>query len=70
MTIDELLFCTFVCYSREAHQRFSPHMEKFVPMILQYSLKEDDDIRESCLKTLQVFIQKCPKEVTTHLTEV
>ncbi|KAF2879367.1 hypothetical protein ILUMI_26814 [Ignelater luminosus] len=61
--------CIFgIC--REAHQRFSSHIEEFLPMILQYSLKEDDDIRESCLLTLQIFIQKCPKEITTHLSEI
>ncbi|XP_022915623.1 cullin-associated NEDD8-dissociated protein 1 [Onthophagus taurus] len=55
---------------RQSGHRFGEHIEKFVPLILQYSHKEDDELREYCLQAFESFVNRCPKEISEHIHSI
>ncbi|KAK5639691.1 hypothetical protein RI129_012183 [Pyrocoelia pectoralis] len=55
---------------RQSGHRFGEHIERFVPIILQYSYEEDDETREFCLQAFEAFVQRCPKEITPHIPAI
>ncbi|KAF2884604.1 hypothetical protein ILUMI_21568 [Ignelater luminosus] len=55
---------------RQSGHRFGEHIERFVPLILQYSYEEDDETREFCLQAFEAFVQRCPKEITPHIPAI
>lgn len=52
---------------RQAGHRFGEHIERVMPLLVQYSSKEDDELREYCLQACEAFVQRCPKEITPHI---
>lgn len=57
-------------FSRQSGHRFGEHIERFVPLILEYSYKEDDELREFGLQAFESFVNRCPKEITQHIPAV
>ncbi|XP_063225020.1 cullin-associated NEDD8-dissociated protein 1 [Bacillus rossius redtenbacheri] len=55
---------------RQAGHRFGEHIERVMPLIEQYSRKEDDELREHCLQAFEAFVQRCPKEITPHINSI
>lgn len=55
---------------RQSGHRFGEHIERFVPIILQYSYEDDDETREFCLQAFEAFVQRCPKEITPHIPAI
>ncbi|BES92029.1 Cullin-associated NEDD8-dissociated protein [Nesidiocoris tenuis] len=55
---------------RQAGHRFGEHLERVMELIVNYSEQEDDELREFCLQACEAFVQKCPKEITPHITTV
>ena len=41
-----------------------------MPLIVQYSREEDDELREYCLQAFEAFVHRCPKEITPHISTV
>jgi hypothetical protein len=41
-----------------------------MPLIVQYSREEDDELREYCLQAFEAFVHRCPKEITPHIHTV
>lgn len=59
-----------VFISRQAGHRFGEHIERVMPLLVRYSSKEDDELREYCLQACEAFVQRCPKEITPHINSV
>ncbi|KAI9599345.1 armadillo-type protein [Syncephalis fuscata] len=56
---------------RNNPQRFSNYINKFLPLVVEHAqTKEDDDLREQCLQTLETFVLRCPAAVKPHLETV
>lgn len=60
---------TFIC-SRQAGHRFGEQIERVMPLIVQYSNEDDDELREYCLQAFESFVYRCPKEITPHINKV
>lgn len=41
-----------------------------MPLIVQYSKEDDDELREYCLQAFESFVYRCPKEITPHINKV
>jgi len=41
-----------------------------MPLVVQYSREEDDELREYCLQAFEAFVHRCPKEITPHIHTV
>lgn len=57
-------------YSRQAGHRFGEQIERVMPLIIQYSNEDDDELREYCLQAFESFVYRCPKEITPHINKV
>lgn len=57
-------------FSRQAGHRFGEQIEKVMPLIVQYSNEDDDELREYCLQAFESFVYRCPKEITPHINKV
>uniref|UniRef100_A0A1B6MPH3 Uncharacterized protein n=1 Tax=Graphocephala atropunctata TaxID=36148 RepID=A0A1B6MPH3_9HEMI len=55
---------------RQAGHRFGEHIERVMPLLVRYSSKEDDELREYCLQACEAFVQRCPKEITPHTNTI
>ncbi|NXG47415.1 CAND1 protein, partial [Psilopogon haemacephalus] len=68
--------------SRQAGHRIGQHLEKIIPLIVQYCSVEDDELREFCFQAFESFVRRlhfihsclcsdrCPKEVDPHIPTV
>ncbi|QQP58311.1 Uncharacterized protein FKW44_003584, partial [Caligus rogercresseyi] len=55
---------------RQAGHRFGDHVERVVPLVLEYAKEEDDELREHCLQDCENMILKCGKEITPHIPAI
>lgn len=55
---------------RQAGHRFGEHIERVMPLIVQYSNEDDDELREYCLQAFESFVYRCPKEITPHINKI
>ncbi|XP_076759288.1 cullin-associated and neddylation-dissociated 1 isoform X1 [Xylocopa sonorina] len=55
---------------RQAGHRFGEQIEKVMPLIVQYSKEDDDELREYCLQAFESFVYRCPKEITPHINKI
>lgn len=58
------------CFSRQSGHKFGEHIDKFVPIILQRSDVDDEELREYCLQAFESFVNRCPKEITPNIPKV
>ncbi|NXV75707.1 CAND1 protein, partial [Atlantisia rogersi] len=58
--------------SRQAGHRIGEHLEKIIPLIVQYCNVEDDELREYCFQAFESFVRRylCPKEIDSHIPNV
>ncbi|KFV55793.1 Cullin-associated NEDD8-dissociated protein 1, partial [Tyto alba] len=63
--------------SRQAGHRIGEHLEKIIPLIVQYCNVEDDELREYCFQAFESFVRRtficcdrCPKEIDPHIANV
>uniref|UniRef100_A0A8V5HEU4 Uncharacterized protein n=1 Tax=Melopsittacus undulatus TaxID=13146 RepID=A0A8V5HEU4_MELUD len=56
--------------SRQAGHRIGEHLEKIIPLIVQYCNVEDDELREYCFQAFESFVRRCPKEMDPHIPNV
>ncbi|XP_054693741.1 cullin-associated NEDD8-dissociated protein 1-like isoform X5 [Grus americana] len=56
--------------SRQAGHRIGEHLEKIIPLIVQYCNVEDDELREYCFQAFESFVRRCPKEIDPHIPGV
>ncbi|XP_049622215.1 cullin-associated NEDD8-dissociated protein 2 isoform X2 [Suncus etruscus] len=55
---------------RQAGHRLGAHLDRLVPLVLEFCHLDDDELRESCLQALEAFLKKCPKEMGPHVSSV
>ncbi|XP_057661547.1 cullin-associated NEDD8-dissociated protein 1 isoform X2 [Diorhabda carinulata] len=55
---------------RQSGHKFGENIEKFVPLILECSQVDDDELREFCLQAFESFINRCPKEISKHILSI
>lgn len=56
---------------RQAGHRVGEHLERIIPMIVQYSrVENDDELREYCIQAFESFVCRCPKEVTSYIPKI
>ncbi|NWY72366.1 CAND1 protein, partial [Erithacus rubecula] len=56
--------------SRQAGHRIGRHLEKIIPLIVQYCNVDDDELREYCFQAFESFVRRCPKEMDPHISSV
>ncbi|XP_027495949.1 cullin-associated NEDD8-dissociated protein 1-like isoform X2 [Corapipo altera] len=56
--------------SRQAGHRIGEHLERIVPLIVQYCDVDDDEVREYCFQAFESFVRRCPKEIDPHIPSV
>ncbi|KAM8995332.1 cullin-associated NEDD8-dissociated protein 1-like isoform 1-T1 [Ara ararauna] len=56
--------------SRQAGHRIGEHLEKIIPLIVQYCNVEDDELREYCFQAFESFVRRCPKEMEPQIPNV
>ncbi|XP_064931912.1 cullin-associated NEDD8-dissociated protein 1 [Columba livia] len=56
--------------SRQAGHRIGEHLEKIIPLVVQYCNVEDDELREYCFQAFESFVRRCPKEMDRHIPSV
>ncbi|NXI58463.1 CAND1 protein, partial [Chloroceryle aenea] len=56
--------------SRQAGHRIGEHLERIIPLIVQYCNVEDDELREYCFQAFESFVRRCPKEIDPHMPNV
>lgn len=56
--------------SRQAGHRFGEHLERVMPLVVQYCRVEDDELREYCIQAFESFVRKCPKEISLHVPTI
>ncbi|XP_071033153.1 cullin-associated NEDD8-dissociated protein 1 isoform X2 [Parasteatoda tepidariorum] len=56
--------------SRQAGHRFGEHLERVMPVVVQYCAVEDDELREYCLHAFESFVRRCPKEISPHVSTI
>lgn len=55
---------------RNAGHRFGDHVERVVPLVLKYSSRDDEELREHCLQVCENMLYKCGKEITPHVASI
>ncbi|XP_015747663.1 PREDICTED: cullin-associated NEDD8-dissociated protein 1-like, partial [Acropora digitifera] len=56
---------------RQAGHRVGEHLQRIMPMIVQYSkVENDDELREYCIQAFESFVCRCPKEVTPYIPTI
>ncbi|XP_065605527.1 cullin-associated NEDD8-dissociated protein 1-like [Cyrtonyx montezumae] len=56
--------------SRQAGHRIGEHLEKIIPLIVQYCNVDDDELKEYCFQAFESFVRRCPKEIDPHIPNV
>lgn len=60
--------------ARASGSKFSPHTQKTIPHLLGFlkteEESEDDDLKEASLQGLEVFLYRCPQEVSVFEKDV
>jgi len=59
---------TAVC--KHSGSRMSPYLPKIMETIFTYIDQDDDDLKEACFQTFEIFIRRCPKEVSNYIEKV
>ena len=60
----------FVYSRRAAGHRVGEHLERIIPLIVNFCRVEDDELREYCLQAFESFVRRCPKQITPHINTV
>ncbi|KAH9373876.1 hypothetical protein HPB48_016148 [Haemaphysalis longicornis] len=56
--------------SRQAGHRLGDHLERLVPLMVEYCRVEDDELREHCLQGFESLLRRCPKELAPHVPTI
>lgn len=68
---DYLLFNYFSdLYSRQAGYRLCSHIDRVMVLLVEYSLCDDDELREFCLQACEAFVLRCPSAISAHIPTV
>jgi len=55
---------------RQAGHRFGDHVERVMPLIMQYARGEDDELKEHVLQACEAMVSKCGSEISPHIPAI
>ncbi|KAG8930309.1 hypothetical protein FRC03_000633 [Tulasnella sp. 419] len=56
--------------ARYSSSRFGPVLSDVLPGVLSAATKDDADLREGCMQSLEALVLRCPTEVTPYLNSI
>lgn len=56
--------------ARYSSQSLAPALPDVVPGILTAVKRDDSDLREGCLQTLETLVMRCPSEIASYLPQI
>nr|CAB3227534.1 cullin-associated NEDD8-dissociated protein 1 [Phallusia mammillata] len=58
--------------TRQAGHRVGRSLEQLMPLVTEFCTQDeaDDELREHCLQAFELFVRRCPMEVTPHLSSI
>lgn len=59
---------TAVC--KHSGSRMDPYLHKIIEQIIRFIEVSDDDLKEACFQILEIFVRRCPKEVSGYIENV
>ena len=65
-----LLFSWLFSCSRQAGHQVGEHLERLMPLIVEFCRVDDDELREYCIQAFESFTRKCAKQMTPHIATV
>lgn len=54
---------------RQAGHRLC-HIDRVMQLLITYSQREDDELREFCLQACEAFVQRCPETIKPHIPSI
>ncbi|KAL7044413.1 hypothetical protein ACKWTF_001908 [Chironomus riparius] len=54
---------------RQAGHRLC-HIDRVMQLLLNYSQRDDDELREFCLQASEAFVQRCPDTIKPHIQSI
>jgi len=55
---------------RQAGHRFGEHVERVMPLVMQYARGEDDELKEHVLQACEAMVSKCGSEISPHIPAI
>jgi len=55
---------------RQAGHRFGDHVERVMPLVLNYARKDDDELKEHVLQACEAMVSKCGSEISGHIPTI
>jgi len=55
---------------RQAGHRFGDHVERVMPLVMQYARGEDDELKEHVLQACEAMVSKCGSEISAHIPSI
>jgi len=55
---------------RQAGHRFGDHVERVMPLVMQYARGEDDELKEHVLQACEAMVSKCGSEISPHIPAI
>uniref|UniRef100_H2YRC3 TATA-binding protein interacting (TIP20) domain-containing protein n=1 Tax=Ciona savignyi TaxID=51511 RepID=H2YRC3_CIOSA len=58
--------------TRQAGHRVGKYLQDIMPLITMFCEQEeaDDELREHCIQAFELFVRRCPMEVTSYLSSI
>jgi len=55
---------------RQAGHRFGDHVERVMPLVMQYARQDDDELKEHVLQACEAMVSKCGSEISVHIPAI
>jgi len=55
---------------RQAGHRFGDHVERVMPLVMQYARQDDDELKEHVLQACEAMVSKCGSEISEHIPAI
>jgi len=55
---------------RQAGHRFGDHVERVMPLVMQYARQDDDELKEHVLQACEAMVSKCGSEISGHIPAI
>lgn len=68
-SVNTYIQCITTMY-RESGHKLTQYIDQIVPIIFEHVDTDDDEIREHCFQAFEIFIIRCPKEMTMYIPQI
>ncbi|KAJ3832369.1 armadillo-type protein [Lentinula raphanica] len=56
--------------ARHSPSQIAPMLNEIVPGIVKAIQRDDDELREGCLQALEIFLLRCPAEISPYVNDI